>query len=186
MTEVSIRGEIRNAAQQSWLAADSVQCMFGTQSLPTLLITSGSWVNVGHELIAASLLIMAGGGNGKPLDYGELERWTRAGSERGRRFSAGSGLLISQSGCVRTGDGCVSGRGRLWRCCSERRSRAARKPSPKGGRGSTGWPSHGAINAQGTTLITQPPSQRLTRAQQHTCPSGRCRCGLGARCPNQI
>ena len=71
MTEVSIRGEIRNAAQQSWLAADSVQCMLGTQSLPTLLITSGSWVNVGHELIAASLLIMAGGGNGKPLDYGE-------------------------------------------------------------------------------------------------------------------
>ena len=42
-----------------------------------------SWVNVGHELIAASLLIMAGGGNGKPLDYGELERWTRASSERG-------------------------------------------------------------------------------------------------------
>ena len=35
------------------------------------------------ELVAAGILIMAGGGNGKPLDYDELERWTRVGYERG-------------------------------------------------------------------------------------------------------
>lgn len=29
------------------------------------------------------MLIMAGGGNGTSLDYGELERWTRVGYERG-------------------------------------------------------------------------------------------------------
>jgi hypothetical protein len=28
------------------------------------------------------MLIMAGGGNGKPLDYDALERWTRVGYER--------------------------------------------------------------------------------------------------------
>src|SRR5215203_6724888 len=33
--------------------------------------------HVGHELIAAGMLILAGGGNGTPLDYDELERWTR-------------------------------------------------------------------------------------------------------------
>jgi hypothetical protein len=51
-------------------------------------ITSGSWyawpsTHVGHELIAASMLIMAAGGNGKSLDYDELQRWTRVGYERG-------------------------------------------------------------------------------------------------------
>jgi hypothetical protein len=29
------------------------------------------------------MLILAGGGNGTPLDYDELERWTRVGYERG-------------------------------------------------------------------------------------------------------
>jgi hypothetical protein len=53
-------------------------------------ITVGSsyaWpsTHVGHELITAGMLIMAGGGNGKPLDYDELERWTRIGHERGMR-----------------------------------------------------------------------------------------------------
>jgi len=51
-------------------------------------ITAGSWYaapasHVGHELIAAGMLILAGGGHGVPLNYGELERWTRLGFERG-------------------------------------------------------------------------------------------------------
>ncbi len=32
---------------------------------------------------------MAGGGKGKPLDYDELERWTRLGFERGTRSRHG-------------------------------------------------------------------------------------------------
>jgi len=45
-------------------------------------ITAGAWdagpsTRIGHELIAAGLLILAGGGRGMPLDYDELERWTR-------------------------------------------------------------------------------------------------------------
>jgi hypothetical protein len=39
--------------------------------------------HVGHELIGAGMLILAGGGKGFPLDYEELERWTRVGFERG-------------------------------------------------------------------------------------------------------
>jgi len=51
-------------------------------------ITAGSWYahpsrHVGHELIAAGMLILAGGGRGVPLNYDELERWTRVGYERG-------------------------------------------------------------------------------------------------------
>ena len=57
-------------------------------------ITAGSWYaspasHVGYELVAAGMLIMAGGGNGKPLDYDELERWTRVGYERGMRSRTG-------------------------------------------------------------------------------------------------
>jgi hypothetical protein len=57
-------------------------------------ITAGSWyawpsTHVGHELIAAGMLIMASGHDGKPLDYQELERWTRVGFERGTRFRKG-------------------------------------------------------------------------------------------------
>ena len=42
-------------------------------------ITAGAWyawpsTHIGHQLIAAGMLIMAGGGNGTPLDYDELER----------------------------------------------------------------------------------------------------------------
>ena len=59
-------------------------------------ITAGAWyaspaTHVGHELIAAGMLILAAGGKCKPLDYGELERWTRIGfapgmaSRRGER-----------------------------------------------------------------------------------------------------
>jgi hypothetical protein len=51
-------------------------------------ITAGSWyaspaTHVGYELIGAGMLILAGGGRGLPLDYDELERWTRVGCERG-------------------------------------------------------------------------------------------------------
>jgi hypothetical protein len=51
-------------------------------------ITAGAWyaspaTHAGHELIAAGMLILAAGGLGKPLDYGELERWTRIGYDRG-------------------------------------------------------------------------------------------------------
>jgi hypothetical protein len=57
-------------------------------------ITSGSWyaspaTHVGYELIAAGMLILAGGGRGLPLDYDELERWTRVGYERGMRSRKG-------------------------------------------------------------------------------------------------
>jgi hypothetical protein len=57
-------------------------------------ITAGSWyaspgAQVGHELIAAGMLILAGGGNGEPLDYTELERCTRVGFERGMRSVKG-------------------------------------------------------------------------------------------------
>jgi hypothetical protein len=57
-------------------------------------ITAGYWyawpsTHVGHELVAAGLLIMAGGHDGKPLDFEELERWTRLGFERGTRFRKG-------------------------------------------------------------------------------------------------
>jgi hypothetical protein len=51
-------------------------------------ITAGSWyatpvTRVGHELIAVVMLILAGDGAGRPLDYVELERWSRVGFQRG-------------------------------------------------------------------------------------------------------
>jgi hypothetical protein len=57
-------------------------------------ITAGSWyawpsTHIGHQLIAAGMLIMAAGGNGTPLDYDELQRWTRVGYERGMRSRTG-------------------------------------------------------------------------------------------------
>ena len=57
-------------------------------------ITAGSWyaspaTHVGHELIAAGMMIQAGGGRGLPLDYYELERWTRVGYERGTAAQRG-------------------------------------------------------------------------------------------------
>ena len=47
-------------------------------------ITAGSWfawpaTHMGCELVAAGMLIMAGGHDGKPFDFNELERWTRVG-----------------------------------------------------------------------------------------------------------
>jgi hypothetical protein len=57
-------------------------------------IEVGSWfawpsTHVGHELVAAGMLIMASGHDGRPLDFGELERWTRMGFDRGIRFRKG-------------------------------------------------------------------------------------------------
>jgi hypothetical protein len=57
-------------------------------------ITAGSWyaspaTHVGYELIGAAMLILPGGGRGFPLNYGELERWTRVGYERGMRSHKG-------------------------------------------------------------------------------------------------
>jgi hypothetical protein len=57
-------------------------------------IIAGFWyaspaTHVGHELIAAGMMILAGGGRGVPLDYGELERWTRVGYERGTAMRPG-------------------------------------------------------------------------------------------------
>jgi hypothetical protein len=54
-------------------------------------VTVGSWyawpsTHPGYELVAAGMLIMASGHDGKPLDYQALERWTRVGYERGMRF----------------------------------------------------------------------------------------------------
>jgi hypothetical protein len=40
-------------------------------------------------MVAAGMLIMTGGHDGKPLDYGELERWTQVGYERGLRSRTG-------------------------------------------------------------------------------------------------
>jgi hypothetical protein len=57
-------------------------------------ITAGSWyaspaTHVGNELIGARMLIVAGDGRGLPMDYDELERWTRVGYERGMRSRKG-------------------------------------------------------------------------------------------------
>jgi hypothetical protein len=57
-------------------------------------ITAGSWyaspaTHVGYELIGAGMLILAAGDRGLPMDYDELERWTRVGYERGIRSRKG-------------------------------------------------------------------------------------------------
>jgi hypothetical protein len=57
-------------------------------------IQAGSWyawpsTHAGYELVAAGMLIMAAGRDGKPMDYEALERWTRVGFERGMRFRKG-------------------------------------------------------------------------------------------------
>jgi hypothetical protein len=57
-------------------------------------ITASSWcaspaTHVGYELIGAGMLILAGGGRGLPMDYDELERWTRVGYQRGMKSLRG-------------------------------------------------------------------------------------------------
>jgi len=51
------------------------------------------------------MLIMAGGGNGKPLNYDELERWTRVGYDRRTRSRKGE-----QRTCLRRGNADVLSR----------------------------------------------------------------------------
>ena len=51
-------------------------------------ITAGSWyawpsTHIGHELIAAGMLILAGGGRGLPLDYDELRALDPSGLRAG-------------------------------------------------------------------------------------------------------
>jgi hypothetical protein len=46
-------------------------------------------LHVSYELIGAGMLILAGGGRGLPMDYDELERWTRVGFERGTAAQRG-------------------------------------------------------------------------------------------------
>lgn len=63
-------------------------------------ITAGSWcaspsTHVGHELIAAGMLIMAGGGNGIALNYDELERWTRVGYRAGDEIRQGRAVILA-------------------------------------------------------------------------------------------
>jgi hypothetical protein len=58
-------------------------------------IQAESWyaspaTHVGHELICAGMSILASGGNGAPLDYGELERWARIAYGRGVRSRTAS------------------------------------------------------------------------------------------------
>jgi hypothetical protein len=57
-------------------------------------ITAGYWyaspaTHVGHELIGAGVLILAGGGQGFPLDMTSLSAGTRVGFERGMRSRKG-------------------------------------------------------------------------------------------------
>jgi hypothetical protein len=57
-------------------------------------ITAGFWcaspaTHVGYELIGAGMLIVAGDHRGLPMDYDELERWTRVGYECGTRSRKG-------------------------------------------------------------------------------------------------
>jgi hypothetical protein len=57
-------------------------------------ITAGCWyaspaTHVGHELIGAGVLILAGGGQGFPLDMTSLSAGTRVGFERGMRSRKG-------------------------------------------------------------------------------------------------
>jgi hypothetical protein len=56
----------------------------------------GPSTHAGDELVAAGMLIMAGDHEGKPLDYDELERWTRVGYERGMR----SGRANVETACA--------------------------------------------------------------------------------------
>jgi hypothetical protein len=43
------------------------------------------------------MLIMAGGHDGKPMDFAELERWVRVGYERGMRSRKVSAEIGSDS-----------------------------------------------------------------------------------------
>jgi hypothetical protein len=77
-------------------------------------ITAGAWYawpssHAGYELVAAAMLIMAAGHEGKPLDYEALERWTRVGIERGMRFRKGERGMLPARGKTRAPGGVSRG-----------------------------------------------------------------------------
>jgi hypothetical protein len=90
---------LRCAAEKSNLAesiAELREMAAGRDDIlaETAGIEAGSWyaspaTHAGYELVAAGMLIMAAGHEGKPLDYNELERWTRVGYEQGVRLQDG-------------------------------------------------------------------------------------------------
>ena len=90
---------VRYAAEQCDLTASIAELREMADGRDDVLaeaagLTAGSWyaspaTHVGHELIAAGMLILAGGGRGVPLDYRELERWTLVAYERGTRARHG-------------------------------------------------------------------------------------------------
>lgn len=53
--------------------------------------------HVGYQLVAAGMLIMTGGHDGKPLDDDELERWTRVGYERGHARTGAQNFFGAQN-----------------------------------------------------------------------------------------
>ena len=90
---------IRFAAEQRDLAESIAQLRQIADGNEAVLseaagITVGSWyawpsTRPGYELVATGMLIMASGHDGQPMDYDELEHWTRVGFERGTRFRKG-------------------------------------------------------------------------------------------------
>jgi hypothetical protein len=68
-------------------------------------LTAGFWyaspaTHVGYELIGAGMLILAGDGRGLPMDYDELERWTR-GIRAGDEITQGRAVMFT--GFLRSG-----------------------------------------------------------------------------------
>ena len=89
----ALHGTAWHAAVQGHAIGDSVaglrQLAGGRDDLlaEAAGVTAGAWMaspstHVGHELLTAGLLILAGGGRGEPLDYVLVEHWTRVGFDR--------------------------------------------------------------------------------------------------------
>jgi hypothetical protein len=95
----ALHGTMRYAAERRNLAESVAELREIADGRDNILaeaagITAGSWysspaTHVGYELIGAGMLILAAGGRGLPMDYDELERWTRVGYERGMRSRKG-------------------------------------------------------------------------------------------------
>jgi hypothetical protein len=96
LLSVALRGTaLRYAAERRNLAESIAELREMAAGRDDILaeaagIEAGSWyaspaTHAGYELVAAGMLIMAAGHEGRPLDYGELERWTRVGYEQGLR-----------------------------------------------------------------------------------------------------
>jgi hypothetical protein len=93
------RHHVRSAAERRSLAESIAELRQIADGHDEVLaeaagITAGSWyawpsTHVGHELVVAGMLITAGGGSGRPLDFEALKRWTRVGYERRMRSRKG-------------------------------------------------------------------------------------------------